>query len=440
MLGALLAVSLGAGLVPAFADVYSTPGGEAAVGTNGETVTADFLAVSNGGYAGSYQGIALNTTGTASGTYAAASGTGCAKAPYSAVAVSGTGCADAAVVSASGTGSAGRNNPSGAPGLVSVSGAGCAKGLYAAASGTGCADGGYAGVSGLGKATGAVAVSAGGQASGGTVGVTGWGNASGTASVDADRTVGTGNRAAFDAAQSTGFYFHGGVNVVASAYQRWVVATSPAPDPVAVAAKQVAYAAMVAEVAAKDVVPTTGIAADEAFMDVAPRSAVGQTRSGCVPASTQTVYAHRGMPGYDQLYVDMGTAEANGTTFQTAAAVIRHYYTGPSQPQLDHVKDPADLTMKLATAVSKFDQGVILRVHTEYLPWWKNKDGTPVFGDHAMGATWYHFRKDTISQAFIQGWDSGINGGAGTNFHTFAHVLYMAASDWGSDDGANIIW
>ncbi|MDQ3756933.1 MAG: hypothetical protein M3394_03695 [Actinomycetota bacterium] len=70
----VIVVAFGAALSmamsPASATVYSTPGDEVVVATEGEDASATVLAVSNGGDADAPDGAALTTTGTASGEVA----------------------------------------------------------------------------------------------------------------------------------------------------------------------------------------------------------------------------------------------------------------------------------------------------------------------------------------------------------------------------------
>lgn len=58
------------GLAPASATVYSTPGNEVVVATDGEAASAELVAVSNGGDADAPDGAAVTTTGTADGEIA----------------------------------------------------------------------------------------------------------------------------------------------------------------------------------------------------------------------------------------------------------------------------------------------------------------------------------------------------------------------------------
>lgn len=401
-------------------------GENVAIGTEGENVSARYVAVSNGGNAFARnvavsnggnastwpaESVALSTTGSANG-YLAASATGCSTSDVG-VALSVTGCAAGWRAGASGTGwsdsayLAASGTQCAHSTTVGVSATGCAEGWITGASGTGNATGGMTAVSGTGNAnSGMVAVSPGGQANGYVVGATVWGNSSGnTASVDPDRTVGDQSGTAWDALATTDVYYHNGRNFQESAYQSWLIATLPPPDPGALANKAQEYATELPETTYKlatgidlpvPEAPTqssasTGGGSDYEWYTAWPVmfNLVPQVYDdGCTPAAGWAAYGHRGMPSYQQLYDEMGTAESNGTTLKAAAPVLRNHYNGASggKPHHAYTESAVDLMNKITTMVKWHDQGVMVGVEVSSLDWWNQPNGAPRAGPHTVTA------------------------------------------------------
>lgn len=142
--GASTVAVLATGLIPVAAQVIGDPLGLVSIGTSpSDNPSASVLAISNGGNASASTGAGVSTTGSASGSLVAVSGTGCANTgntfAFAPVAASGTGCSGGQGTTISGTGTACGS------GLVGVSAGGDSCGLVAVAgdraSGTYYADG-----------------------------------------------------------------------------------------------------------------------------------------------------------------------------------------------------------------------------------------------------------------------------------------------------------
>lgn len=132
---------LATGLIPVAAQVIGDPLGLISIGTsNSDNPNGSVLAVANGGNANGGTGAGVSTTGSASGSLVAVSGTGCANTgntfAFAPLAVSGTGCAGGQGTTVSGTGTAcgsgliGVSLVDASCGFVALSGDGTPSGTY----------------------------------------------------------------------------------------------------------------------------------------------------------------------------------------------------------------------------------------------------------------------------------------------------------------------
>jgi hypothetical protein len=313
-------------------------------------------------------------------------------------------------------------------------------------------DGKYAAVATTGQAQSSegAAVSGTGYASGGTAGITGVGDAGGPVSFDASRTAGTVFGTGWDTLRSTDLFHNTGINPEETVYQVWAIATSPPPDANSAVEKETRRAEnelAMAQYTAQNPPPLLEQSTPDRGpndWESAPISGMGQPNGWtCVPASARVLYAHRGMPHYGQLVREMGTDEAQGTTLATAAAIIRRYYAGPSQPKLDRVSDRVSLMSKAITAISNYDQGFMIGVATSHLKWWDRGDGTPRAGWHVLsGYAYVPMRGWAPGRAWVHVHDSRRGGGDwGSGTHgILSDDLAMAAMDAVGPFESNIIW
>lgn len=206
------------------------------------------------------------------------------------------------------------------------------------------------------------------------------GTASGPTAFSANTTFDDSTGLANDGVQTGGVIINTGLSFIETPAQTYVIATSPAPDPVLVAEKLQTLAEVspgVAENMALGIADggVTATATSASSSNKPPARhllnfpSIAQTYTNtCVPTSAMMILSHRGMghPGEQGLAQEMRTSK-QGTPMKAAVPVLDRYYTGRDTIVMSKPSDAKTLMDMVTADTWSLNHGMLLQMKMEVM-------------------------------------------------------------------------